>query len=796
MRVPIGWLREFVDLPDDADSIADRLASLGFPVAEIERRPQITGVSIGKVLDIAKHPNADRLQVAHIDAGDEEPLTIATAATNVEAGQTIAVARIGAVLPQLTIAPRTMRGIASQGMMISAEELALTAEWFEDGIMQFDAQTPAGADVVALFGLNDPVLDVEITTNRADAMSVLGLARELAASYRCTLRLPEILEKAVIGSNADPGVAVDIATPGCTRFVVQRFDGLRSGAAPAWMRIRLALAGQRPIDSVVDVSNYVMLETGQPLHFYDAARLSGSTLVVRDARDDETLVTLDGVERTLSPGTMVIADDRHALGVAGVIGGRDSEVAPTTTAIVLEAATFDGARVRRAAKALGLRTEAATRHEKTLPQRLADFGASRAAWLLTRMGATASSGEAYGEAPEAPAPILLRVANVARLLGFDVPPARIASELQSLGCAVSTESDDVGDALLVTPPWWRRDLLIAADLVEEVARMEGYDRIEAAVPSVAPHEISSQRFDREHRIAYALASLGYGEIVTYSLRPAEELERLRKTGIPFAGKAVEVRNPLSEDQRFLRTSLIAGFVTYCAQIDRPVRAFEIGDTFRANDDVVVEESAEAIFGFAADPIDEPAWRDTNFLRLKGDCEALLERLTGRTTVVERAELAGLHPGKTAAVSVDGTRVATLGRIDPRLAAALGTRLPTYFAIVALDALPPYAIRRYRPPSKFPGTSLDLSPILAPKFDASQVENAVEEAINSQIADASVVVKATDEYIGDPIPDGKKSLTVNVKINLRDSTITSEVSGAAMARARDTLASKFDATFRE
>jgi phenylalanyl-tRNA synthetase beta chain len=792
MRVPIGWLREFVDLPDDADSIADRLASLGFPVAEIERRPQITGVSIGKVLDIAKHPNADRLQVAHIDAGDEEPLTIATAATNVEAGQTIAVARIGAVLPQLTIAPRTMRGIASRGMMISAEELALTAEWFEDGIMQFDAQTPAGADVVELFGLNDPVLDVEITTNRVDAMSVLGLARELAASYRSTLRLPEILEKDVTAANAGPGVAVDIATAGCTRFVVQRFDGLRSGVAPAWMRIRLALAGQRPIDNVVDVSNYVMLETGQPLHFYDAAHLSGSTIVVRDARDDETLVTLDGVERTLSPGTMVVADDRHALGVAGVIGGRDSEIAPTTTAIVLEAATFDGARVRRAAKALGLRTEAATRHEKTLPQRLADFGASRAAWLLTRMGATASSAKAYGEAPEAPAPILLRIANVARLLGFDVPPARIASELQSLGCTVSTESDDVGDALLVTPPWWRRDLLIAADLVEEVARMEGYDRIEAAVPSVAPHEISSQRFDREQRIAYALASLGYGEIVTYSLRPAEELERLRKTGIPFAGTAVEVRNPLSEDQRFLRTSLLGGFVAYCAQIDRPVRAFEIGDTFRAYDEASVDESSEAIFGFAVDPAEEPAWHDTNFLRLKGDCEALLARLTGGTPVVERAELAGLHPGKTASASVDGTRIATFGRVDPRLAAALGARLPVYFAIVALDALPAYAVRRYRPPSKFPGTSRDLALTLDAAIDAG----AVERVIAAAIGDVCTSVTAFDEYRGPQIPEGKKSLAVRVDLQLRDATITDVQAESAIARARDALSSQFDATLRE
>jgi phenylalanyl-tRNA synthetase beta chain len=309
---------------------------------------------------------------------------------------------------------------------------------------------------------------------------------------------------------------------------------------------------------------------------------------------------------------------------------------------------------------------------------------------------------------------------------------------------------------------------------------------------VAPHEISSERFDREHRVAYALASLGYGEIVTYSLRPAEELERLRKTGIPFAGKAVEVLNPLSEDQRFLRTSLLGGFVAYCAQVDRPVRAFEIGDTFLANGDASVDESSEAIFGFAVDPAEEPAWHDTNFLRLKGDCEALLARLTGGTPVVERAELAGLHPGKTGAASLGGTRVAIFGCVDPRLAAALGARLPMYFAIVALDALPPYAIRHYRPPFKFPGTSRDLALTLDATIDAATVERTIAAAIG----DVCTSVTAFDEYRGPQIPDGKKSLALRVDLQLRDATITDAQAESAIVLARDALSSQFDATLRE
>ena len=319
----------------------------------IEKRPAITGVITGRISALEKHPNADRLLVARVDVGRAEALTIATAATNVAAGQTIAVATIGAKLPELTIEARTMRGVASQGMMISADELALPAEWFEDGILQFDSTIELGSDVVEFFGLGADVLDVEITANRPDSMSILGLARELAASYSLPLRLPSFANPGTEGKASGLEPSVSIESPDCYRFVAQRFDGVRVAPAPTWMRIRLALAGQRPINNLVDVSNYVMLETAQPLHFYDADAIAQMRLIVRSARDGEKIVTLDGVERTLSPQALVIADDERALGLAGLMGGAASEVTTMTTAIVLEAANFSGTRVRRMSTELG-----------------------------------------------------------------------------------------------------------------------------------------------------------------------------------------------------------------------------------------------------------------------------------------------------------------------------------------------------------------------------------------------------------------------------------------------------------
>ena len=765
MKVPLAWLRQYVDLPHDTGDIAHRLAMLGFPVEDIERRPAITGVLVGRILTLEKHPNADRLQVGTIDVGNQKPLTIATAATNVAAGQVIPVATIGARLPQLTIEPRKMRGIASEGMMVSADELALPPEWFEDGILQLEPAAVLGENVVTAYGLDGDVLDVEVTSNRVDAMCVIGLARELAASYGLPLRLPPAGNPgtAIEPSGAEP--FVELASPDCTRFVAQRFDGIAVGPAPAWMRMRLALAGQRPINNLVDVSNYVMLETGQPLHFYDADKIQNNRLIVRDGGDGEKVVTLDGAERTLSPQSLVIADERQTLCIAGVMGAAAGEVTASTTAIVLEAANFSGARVRRTSKALGLRSEASSRHEKTLAPAVTDLGAARAAHLLVELGATAYRPHAFGAPVMPQPPIVLALRDVERLLGWQLPAERVASHLRALGCAVeSIETITYGPSLQVTPPLWRRDLSIAADVVEEIARMEGYDNVPSVVPSVAPHDVSSAQFQLENRLAHEVAALGYYEIVSYSLG-----------GRRYAD-SVEVLDPLSEDQRYLRDSLLPAAMAYFADYDAPVRIFEIGHVFRSEEGHIVE-SAVLSFGFTADPSDEPAWHDARFLQLKGDCEALLRAITGRQPQSVRSAREGFHPGKFAAAIVDGQEVAHFGRLDPRSTAAAKVRLPAYACTVMLERLPDYAIPHYVAPAKYPSTYRDLALVVPLEETAAELERTIAETIGALCTG----VRVFDEYRGPQVGDGQKSLAVRITLQRFDTTITDEETDAAIER---------------
>jgi phenylalanyl-tRNA synthetase beta chain len=789
--VPLAWLRQYVDVPADPTAVADRLASLGFPVEEIVQRPHITGVVVGKIVAIEKHPNADRLQVAQIDVGGERHLTIATAATNVALGQVIPVATIGAKLPHLTIEPRKMRGVASEGMMISAEELALPAEWFEDGIMQLESDRTLGANVVELFGLSEAVLDVEITSNRVDAMSIYGLARELGASYGVPVRFPAPANPGTAQAPAGFAPEVSIQSPDCTRFVAQRFESVRVEPAPAWLRIRLALAGQRPINNLVDVSNYVMLETGQPLHFYDADRIKDARLVVRDAREGEETITLDGVERTLSSRALVIADTNdpsQTVCVAGVMGCANSEVGSTTTAIILEAANFTGSRVRRTAMELGLRSEASSRHEKSLALALTDSGTSRAAQLLVELGATAYAPKAFGSAVEPAAPIALRVRDVERILGLAVPANRIEQHLTALGCTVERTGDD---AFAVVAPPWRRDLAIAADLVEEVARVEGYDKIEPVLPAVPAHDIPSTQYDLETRIAHTLAGLGYRETITHSLHGADYFDRAMRAGIAPSHTSVEVRNPLSEDQRYLRYAIAPGLLEAFARFGEPLRLFEIGHAFMI-DEGHIAESDVLTFGFTTQPVDEPAWSDANFLRLKGDCEALLRAVTGRGVEVSRDERRGFHPGKTAVLMIDGREVANLGRVDPRLTASYDVRLPTYLCNIYLDGFPDYKQPRYKAPSKFPSTYRDLALIVAPDTGAAEIERTVA----SVLGDLCSSVRVFDEYRGPQIGEDKKSLAVRAVLQRFDATITDEEADAAMKRVLDALRNELGAAIRE
>jgi len=781
MRLPIAWLRAYVDLPEEVDAIADKLSMLGFPVESIERKPTITGVVVGRITALEKHPNADRLQVCTIDIGAGTPLTIATAATNVAAGQTIPVARIGAILPHITIAPRKMRGVESEGMLCSAEELALPAEWFEDGIMQLDETLPLGTDVVAAFGLCEPILEVEITSNRADAMSVLGIARELAAAYGATLRAPSFENPGTDPTPTDRAPKIELRSNDCTRFVAQRVEGVRVAPAPTSIRIRLAQAGQRPIDALVDISNYVMLEIGQPLHFYDADAIPNGRLIVRDAAPGERLITIDERELELDERALVIADENGVQGLAGIKGGNVGEVRASTTALLIEGATFVGARIRRTSARFALRTEASSRHERTLPPALADAGVARAAQLLASLGARLFAPVVTGEAiPPAPQ-ITLSSRELERLLGIEASSESIAFHLRALGCEIAVD----GERLSVRPPWWRRDLTQSVDLIEEYARLEGYDRIPESLPCVPATAVSSAPYRREREAAYLLEALGYREVLTYSLIGESLLGALARGGLDERSRSVEVANPLSEEQRYLRASLEAGLIAYLARSDDRAAIFEIGHTFARGENTVLETPMLA-FARATEAVEQPDWQERGFAEIESDALALLARLTGRTATAASGEHRFLHPGICAALSIDGRHVGFVGRVHPYLAQSFALARPVYLAAFALDAIPEYVTPTYTPPSKFPATYRDLALVLAPDVEAAAVERVTREAVGADC----VGVRVFDEYRGAQVGANRKSLAVRITLQSPHETLTDtavdERISAAIARLHDEL----------
>ena len=788
MRVPIAWLRDYVDLPESAQAIADRLAMLGFPVDAIETRPVIGGVIAGTIVALEKHPNADRLQVGKIDVGGPAHLTIATAATNVAVGQRIAVATIGAQLPLLKIERRTMRGVESEGMMCSADELALPAEWFEDGILQLDADVAPGTDIVEHFRLTDAVLDVDVTSNRPDALSLVGLARELSAALGTPLRVPSAENPGTAAEPAGTAPVVTFETPDVARFVAQRFDDVRVGPAPTWMRVRLALAGQRPINNLVDVSNFTMLEVGQPLHFYDAARVRDFHLVVRDANEGERLVTLDDVEHGLGPWALVVADGDEIQGLAGLKGGKKSEVRAETVSMILEAASFTGARVRRTGARLGFRTDGSSRHEKALAPWLADYGAARAAQLLTGFGAKAYAPHVFGPPLQSAAPIEFPLGDVKRLLGFELGAEAVADHLRALGFTVASD----GPArLAVTPPPWRTDVTIGADVVEEIARMAGYENVPLAMPFVPSHDIRSRDYRLERKLANALAALGYNEISSYALHGPGLFAKIARSGIQPSHPSVEVRNPLSEDQRYLRYALGPGLVEYFGRVGRPYRAFEIGHAFTHDGVDRIEENALCSFGFSVDPRDEPDWTDGAFLELKGDVIALVRTLTGRDPEVASDTRNAFHPGKTAVLLLDGREIAALGQMDPRIPVVFGVTQRVYLCNMYIDAIPDYATPHYEPPSKFPSTYRDLALVVDLDVTAAAVSNTVAAAIGPLCTG----VRVFDEYRGPQIGEGKKSLAVRATMQHRDATITDVEADEAIARVLVALRDALGAVIR-
>ena len=804
MKVPFKWLNDYVDLSDiTPQALADRLNAVGVLVENVENRnPGLSNVAVGYIASIEPHPNADRLRICQVDVVRAEPLQIVTAATNVQAGMCVPVALEGAHLSGgLVIKRSKLRGVESNGMMCSAEELAIPSKDLpveqREGVLEFPPDTPRGADVLDLLGIDEHVLLLEPFANRPDSLSLVGIAREVSAALGRPLKTP-----AHDAAEADAENPVDVTVADaalCPRYTARVVVDVKVGPSPLWLIGRLQAAGMRSVNNVVDITNFVMLETGQPLHAFDLDRVEGARIEVRPARDGETMVSIDGVERALDPRMLVIADASRPVAIAGVMGGLDSEVSSSTKRVLLESAAFHPASVRRTSTRLALRSESSRRFEKGLDWYGVDHASQRAAHLLvTLCGGRLARGvaEAGGEAP-APVKASVRPRRVNHLLGTHIPEVRIAEILRALHYHIDHETAERID---VTVPSYRPDVRREEDLIEDIARHYGYDNIPPRLPYGATHPGRTNDMDREcENIRDILADLGLCEAITLSLLHPSSYERLRLSGAHGGDDAVKVVNPLVADQSQLRTTLLPHLITSVmhnlnARAER-VALFEISNIYRkvASQPLPVESRRLALV-LAGTRNGSPL----GFFDLKGVVEALLARLGLRLSV----EAAGaeapamLHPGKTGIVR-DGTgaSIGTIGALHPGVLETLDTQTEIVVCELDLDRIIALRAERgpvqYRPVSRFPEVSRDLALVVAADVASGRVEDEIRTAAGSTLTS----VRCFDVYQGKQIADGEKSLAYALTFQHDDRTLTEQEIEHAMKAVIDRVSSALGARVR-
>lgn len=782
MSVSLRWIREFVGLPtDDPHEIAAALVSLGIEVAAVDRVDvDFGGVIVAEVLGIEQHPAADRLRVVTLDTGSGEHRVVC-GAWNFEVGALVPLATVGAVLAGgLEVGDREIRGVRSPGMICSEAELGLGDD--AAGILVLgDGYAATGEDFAASLPYPDFLFDLEITPNRPDAMSVYGVARDLGAYYDVPLHTPV---HTVIEAGEPTAARVVIEDPeGCPRFTAREIRGIRIGPSPLWMRLRLRDAGERAISNVVDVTNYVMLEYGQPLHAFDLDRIPDETLVIRRARPGERLRTLDSVMRDLHHDDIVVSGPVDALGLAGIMGGEDSEVAEDTTRVLLEVAHFDAPRTLLSGKRHGLRTEAVARFERGVDPALPPFVSGRAAALMAKL----SGGEvAPGFIDEYPAPIEPRTVRLpegeaARLLGVPVDAAAATRLLERLGFSVSGS-----DPMTVTVPTYRPDVTRPADLVEEIARIHGYDNIPERIPT-GPGGGLPDWATRRRAVRAAMVGAGYHETMSYSFIGPADIDALGLPDDDPRRAGVRVRNPLNEEEGLMRTTMLPavlkGIRSNQVRNREDVAVFEIGHVYRRSDDVLPDERRALAFG-AAGRIPGPMWLGERPEIDVGDAVGAWEVLAAALGVeyrLEQAAVPGFHPGRCGRVVVDGAVIGTIGEIHPAVAERFGVAGRIAAGEVDLEPLlSERAPFEFVTPSPYPPVVFDLAFDLDDAVPAAELTAAVRAAAG-ELLERLVLF---DVFSGAPLDEGRKSIAVRLTFRHPHRTLTDD----EMAPVRETIAS--------
>ncbi|MBE3576548.1 MAG: phenylalanine--tRNA ligase subunit beta [Limnochordales bacterium] len=829
MLVSYRWLQDYVEIDLDPAQLAEGLTAIGLKVEGISHtEPRFSGVVVGKIVELQRHQASDHLWVAVVEIGRVDGsglggrLVLVTGATNIKVGDRVPVALPGAVLPEKDGTSRVIRtlefqGVISQGMLCSEAELAVGED--ASGIMILPPDAPVGKSVAEVLGLDDTVIDLEIYANRADLWSMLGVAREVAAWLGRPLRRPEprlAVARARGGREGNLPINVEVqATDLCPRYLATLALGLEIGPSPLWMAQRLRAAGMRPINNVVDITNFVMLETGQPLHAFDLRDVRQQTILVRRAEAGERFRTLDEKEHELSPDILVIADPERAIALAGIMGGENSEIRLDTRDVLLESATFHAATVRRGALRLGLRTEASSRFEKGLDPNLPAYAAARALELFADIAkATIPAGWVdHYPAPVEPWKVRFRPHKVNALLGSDIPVAEMKRLLARLEITLEPSSSTGGGAspaeeeYQAVIPTFRQDVTREADLAEEVIRFWGYDRLPETAPRgpvVAGRQ--SPRLDLADKIRGLLVSQGVSEVITYSFTSPRHFDRLRLAADHPWRQAIPILNPLSEERSIMRTSLLPGLLEVAARNaarQQAVWIFEVGAVYIPDELPLRQQPREPLhlgvllLGSADQAAGAVDWTRrlpvADVYDLKGMLEQLFERLLIGVEFLpvgdgdERERLPFLHPGRAAVIwSAAGRWLGYLGELHPEV--IRGYDLPGRPVVAEIDVEEvlqlPVTVPRHQPLPEFPAVFRDLALLVPKDVPAREVERRLWESGGQLLRS----LRLFDVYEGKQIPAGMRSLAYALEFRSDTGTLREDEVESVLERITAALAS--------
>lgn len=793
------WLNEFVPVDVDDRTFAEDMTLSGSKVeiTEIEGE-EISNVVVGRVVEIKRHENSDHMWICQVDVGEEAPIQIVTGAQNVSQGDLVPVAKHNSTLPGgVKITKGKLRGEKSNGMLCSYKELGMTDnDWpysVVDGIFLLNSDPDLkakdlkpGDDIRTAIGLDDHVVEFEITPNRPDCLSVIGLAREAAVTYEKTMAQHEPVVKG--GGIGNLTELLDVETPAtdlCPRYTARMVRNVKIGPSPKWMRDRLRASGVRPINNIVDITNYVMLEYGQPMHAFDYRYVNGGKIVVRRAEDGETLTTLDGNVRQLNSSMLVIADEHRAVGLAGIMGGENSEIVEDTVDVVFESANFNGTSIRRTALALGMRTEASAKFEKGLDILNTLPAVNRACELVEMLGAGEvldGTIDILNFVPQ-PKQLKLRADKINALLGTDIDAAEMCRILQELGFGV--------DGDIITVPSWRGDVEHYSDLAEEVARFYGYNQIPTtAMTGVTTRGGYSPEQMLERSLGTVCRSLGYDEIITYSFISPTYYDKIRLPEDSPLRKSMKIMNPLGEDTSIMRTTVMPSMLEILTRNynyrNKEAHLYELGRTYFEREDGMADEPKHLSLGVYGP--------EESFFTLKGAVETILDSIRAEdvTYVAEKSD-PSYHPGRCAKVYVNGQEVGTLGQIHPLVAANYGVDAELYYADLKFDAL--FASRgadpEYQPLPKFPAVTRDIAVLVDKAVTVGAMESSIQAAAKGLLKDVTLF----DIYEGAKLPTGKKSVAFNLVLRADDRSLTAQEADDEVNLVLERLKKDFGAMLR-